>query len=109
MSCDFLSTCGRRAATNRPAIAPARRQVVCNSYQMLLALLRQFVRPYRWLVTAVMTLQLVSTLASLYLPTVNATIIDDGIAKGDTATIVRLGVLMFAVTGLQVLCAVGAV
>jgi ATP-binding cassette, subfamily B, multidrug efflux pump len=76
---------------------------------MLLALLRQFVRPYRWLVAAVMTLQLVSTLASLYLPTVNATIIDDGIAKGDTGTIVRLGVLMFAVTGLQVLCSVGAV
>ena len=46
-----------------------------------------------------MTLQLVSTLASLYLPTVNATIIDDGIAKGDTATIVRLGGVMFAVTG----------
>ncbi len=83
--------------------------VVCNSYQMLSALLRQFVRPYRWLVAAVMMLQLVSTLASLYLPTVNATIIDDGIAKGDTATIVRLGVLMFAVTGLQVVCSVGAV
>jgi ATP-binding cassette subfamily B multidrug efflux pump len=82
---------------------------VCNSYQMLVALLRQFVRPYRWLVAAVMALQLVSTLASLYLPTVNATIIDDGIAKGDSATIVRLGVLMFAVTALQVLCAVGAV
>jgi ATP-binding cassette, subfamily B, multidrug efflux pump len=76
---------------------------------MLLALLRQFVRPYRRLVAAVMTLQLVSTLASLYLPTVNATIIDDGIAKGDTGTIVRLGGLMFAVTALQVLCAVGAV
>ncbi|HXS84011.1 MAG TPA: ABC transporter ATP-binding protein [Mycobacterium sp.] len=76
---------------------------------MLVALLRQFVRPYRWLVAAVMVLQLVSSLASLYLPTVNATIIDDGIAKGDTATIVRLGGLMFAVTALQVLCAVGAV
>ncbi len=76
---------------------------------MLVALLRQFVRPYRWLVVAVMALQLISTLASLYLPTVNATIIDDGIAKGDSATIVRLGVLMFAVTALQVLCAVGAV
>ncbi len=76
---------------------------------MLVALLRQFVRPYRWLVAAVMALQLVSTLASLYLPTVNATIIDDGISKGDSATIVRLGVLMFAVTTLQVLCAVGAV
>ncbi|MGB9253012.1 MAG: ABC transporter ATP-binding protein [Mycobacterium sp.] len=76
---------------------------------MLVALVRQFLRPYRWLVAAVMTLQLVSTLASLYLPTVNATIIDDGIAKGDTGTIVRLGGLMFAVTALQVLCAVGAV
>ncbi|MDT5229489.1 MAG: ATP-binding cassette, subfamily multidrug efflux pump, partial [Mycobacterium sp.] len=51
---------------------------MCNSYQMLVALLRQFVRPYRWPVVAVMALQLVSTLASLYLPTVNATIIDDG-------------------------------
>jgi ABC-type multidrug transport system fused ATPase/permease subunit len=76
---------------------------------MLVALLRQFVRPYRWLVAAVMTLQLVSTLASLYLPAVNATIIDDGIARGDTRAIVRLGLLMFGVTALQVLCAVGAV
>lgn len=75
---------------------------------MLVALLRQFVRPYRSLVTAVMALQVVSSLASLYLPTVNATIIDDGIAKGDTPTIIRLGGLMFAVTALQVLCAVGA-
>src|ERR1700753_4498368 len=81
---------------------------MCNSYRMLLALLRQYVRPYRRLVAAVMTLQLVSTLASLYLPTVNATIIDDGIAKGDTGAIVRLGLLMFGVTALQVLCAVGA-
>jgi ABC-type multidrug transport system fused ATPase/permease subunit len=76
---------------------------------MLLALLRQYVRPYRWLVAAVMTLQTVSTLASLYLPTVNASIIDDGVAKGDTATIVRLGGVMLAVTGLQMLCSVGAV
>ncbi len=82
---------------------------MCDSYQMLLALLRQYVRPYRWLVAAVMTLQTVSTLASLYLPTVNASIIDDGVARGDTATIVRLGGVMLAVTTLQVLCAVGAV
>jgi ATP-binding cassette, subfamily B, multidrug efflux pump len=75
---------------------------------MLLALLRQYIRPYRRLVAALMALQLISTLASLYLPTVNAAIIDDGVAKGDTSTIVRLGLLMLAVTGLQVLCAVGA-
>ncbi|SBS75132.1 conserved membrane hypothetical protein [uncultured Mycobacterium sp.] len=76
---------------------------------MLLALLRQYVRPYRWLVAAVMALQTISTLASLYLPTVNAAIIDDGVAKGDTGLIAELGLVMLAVTGLQVVCAVGAV
>ncbi|MGZ6779895.1 MAG: ABC transporter ATP-binding protein [Mycobacterium sp.] len=76
---------------------------------MLLALLRQYVWPYRWLLTVVAVLQMISTLASLYLPTVNAAIIDDGVAKGDVRTIVDLGGVMLAVTGLQVLCAVGAV
>jgi len=84
-------------------------QVQCHSYDMLAALLRQFIRPYRQLVGAVMALQVISTLASLYLPTVNAAIIDDGIATGDTATIIRLGLVMLAVTALQVVCAVGAV
>ena len=82
---------------------------MCDSNGMLLALLRQYVRPYRRLVAVVMVLQLISTLASLYLPTVNAAIIDDGVAKGDTETIVELGGVMLAVTGLQVLCSVGAV
>ncbi|MHA7649454.1 ABC transporter ATP-binding protein [Mycobacterium sp. ML4] len=74
---------------------------------MLLALLRQYIAPYRALVAVLMVLQSVSTLASLYLPTVNAAIIDDGVSKGDSATIVRLGVVMLVVTGLQVLCAIG--
>lgn len=82
---------------------------MCDSYEMLLALLRQYIRPYRRLVAVLMVLQLISTLASLYLPTVNAAIIDEGVAKGDTATIVRLGMVMLSVTGLQVLCAVAAV
>jgi ATP-binding cassette, subfamily B, multidrug efflux pump len=76
---------------------------------MLLGLLRQYVRPYRRLIAVVMLLQLISTLASLYLPTVNAAIIDNGVAKGDTRTIVQLGGMMLAVSGLQVLCSVGAV
>jgi ABC-type multidrug transport system fused ATPase/permease subunit len=76
---------------------------------MLLALLRQYIRPYRRLVAVLMVLQLISTLATLYLPTVNAAIIDDGVAKGDTAIIVRLGAVMLAVTGLQVLCSIGTV
>jgi ATP-binding cassette subfamily B protein len=76
---------------------------------MLWALLRRYARPYRWLLAAVATLQVISTLASLYLPTVNAAIIDDGVAKGDLRTIVELGGVMLTVTALQVVCAVGAV
>jgi ATP-binding cassette, subfamily B, multidrug efflux pump len=76
---------------------------------MLLALLRQYIRPYRRLVAVLMVLQAISTLATLYLPTLNATIIDDGVAKGDTATIVRLGVVMLGITGVQVACSIAAV
>jgi ABC-type multidrug transport system fused ATPase/permease subunit len=76
---------------------------------MLLGLVRRYVRPYRRLVAAVMVLQTLSATASLYLPTINAAIIDDGVATGDTALITRLGLLMLAVTALQGACAVGAV
>ncbi|MUM33947.1 ABC transporter ATP-binding protein, partial [Mycolicibacterium sp. CBMA 361] len=76
---------------------------------MLWALLRQYTRPYRRQLAVVATLQLISTLASLYLPTLNARIIDHGVARGDTAVIGRLGGVMLGVSALQVLCAIGAV
>ena len=76
---------------------------------MLLALVRRHVQPYRGLLAIVAALQVVSTLASRYLPTVNAAIIDDGVARGDTARIMQLGLVMLGVTALQVVCAVGAV
>ncbi|MDP9168567.1 MAG: ABC transporter ATP-binding protein/permease [Actinomycetota bacterium] len=76
---------------------------------MLLALLRTYAGPYRGPVAVVAAFQMVSTLASLYLPTINAAIIDDGVAKGDTGTIVELGGMMLGVTALQMVCAVGAV
>jgi ATP-binding cassette subfamily B multidrug efflux pump len=82
---------------------------MCDSTEMLLGLLRKYVRPYRSLIAIVASLQVISTLASLYLPTVNAAIIDDGVAKGDTGTIIRLGGVMLAVSGLQALCSVAAV
>ena len=94
---------------NHPAALALTAPAMCDSYQMLLALLRQYIRPYRRLVAVLMALQLISTLASLYLPTVNAAIIDDGVSKGDTSTIVRLGAVMLGVTGLQALCSVGAI
>ncbi|MFD6196864.1 ABC transporter ATP-binding protein [Mycobacteriaceae bacterium NPDC060252] len=73
------------------------------------ALLGRYVRPYRSLVAVVVTLQIISTLASLYLPTVNAAIIDDGVAQGDTRMIMRLGMVMLAVTLVQIACSIGAV
>jgi ATP-binding cassette, subfamily B, multidrug efflux pump len=78
-----------------------------DSTQMLLALVRQYVGPYRWPAAAVTVFQLASTLALLYLPTVNAAVIDNGVAKGDTETIVRLGGLMLTTAGVVVLCSVG--
>ena len=76
---------------------------------MLWALLRRHVQPYRKLLATVATLQVISTLATLYLPTINAAIIDDGVAQGDLRRIVELGAVMLGVTALQVVCAVGAV
>jgi ATP-binding cassette subfamily B multidrug efflux pump len=76
---------------------------------MLLALVRQYVRPYRWPLAAVLVLQLAGTLSSLYLPTVNAAIIDRGVTKGDVEAIVRLGWLMLTATGVLALCSVGVV
>ncbi len=52
---------------------------------MLFGLLRRHTRPYRPLLAIVAALQVISTLATLYLPTVNAAIIDDGVAQGDCA------------------------
>lgn len=82
---------------------------VCDSSGMLWALLRRHVQPYRGLLATVATLQVISTLATLYLPTINAAIIDDGVAQGDLRRIVELGALMLGVTAVQVVCAIGAV
>ncbi|MBD8059069.1 ABC transporter ATP-binding protein [Cellulomonas sp. JH27-2] len=76
---------------------------------MLGTLLKVHLRPYRRDVTIVVVLQLVQTLATLYLPSLNARIIDDGVVQGDTDEIMRLGGIMLAVSLLQVVCAVVAV
>jgi ATP-binding cassette subfamily B protein len=76
---------------------------------VLINMLRQRLRPYLGLVWIVVVLQLVQAIANLYLPSLNADIIDDGVAKGDTGVILNLGGIMIAVTLLQVICAVGAV
>ncbi|HEU5417589.1 MAG TPA: ABC transporter ATP-binding protein [Streptosporangiaceae bacterium] len=76
---------------------------------MLIRLLRAHLRPYRREISAVIVLQLVQTLATLYLPTLNADIIDKGVITGDTGYIMRTGGIMLAITGVQITCAIGAV
>ncbi|SKB10154.1 ABC transporter ATP-binding protein [Aeromicrobium choanae] len=76
---------------------------------MLIALLRHHLRPYRVPVLVVCLFQLVQTLATLYLPGLNADIIDEGVAKGDVGRIWQVGGLMLGVTVLQVVCNVVAV
>jgi ATP-binding cassette subfamily B protein len=76
---------------------------------LLIRILRTHLRPYRRPVTFVVLLQLMQTLATLYLPTLNADIIDNGVIKGDTRYILHTGGLMLAVALLQIGCAVGAV
>ncbi len=76
---------------------------------MLVRLLRAYLKPYTSSISLIVLLQLVSTLATLYLPTLNADIIDDGVIKGDTGYIVSTGGVMLAVTLIQIVCSIGAV
>jgi len=76
---------------------------------MLVTLLRRYLRPYAKELTIVVTLQLIATLASLYLPSLNADIIDQGVTKGDTGYILRTGGAMLAVAAMQIACTLVAV
>jgi ATP-binding cassette subfamily B protein len=76
---------------------------------MLVRVLRRFLAPYqRWL-SYVVGFQLISTLAALYLPSLNADIIDNGVARGDTGYIVRLGGWMLLVSVVQISASIVAV
>ena len=76
---------------------------------MLTRLLRTHLRPYRGPIVVVLLMQLVQAIANLFLPSLNAQIIDDGVAKGDPEEILRLGAVMLGATTVQIVCAVVAV
>jgi ATP-binding cassette, subfamily B, multidrug efflux pump len=76
---------------------------------MLLRLIRTYARPYTPWILAVIVLQLASTIAALYLPSLNAQIIDQGVTRGDTDYIWRTGTLMLGVSLVQVATAIAAV
>ena len=75
---------------------------------MLVRLLRRHLQPYTGLLLCVLVLQFAQVMASLYLPTLNADIIDKGVATGDTGYIWRTGAFMLAVSVGQGLCTVAA-
>lgn len=76
---------------------------------MLLRLLGRFLRPHWPLLIGVIVFQLAQSLLSLWLPTLNADVTDNGIAKGDTGYIMAVGAEMLGVTLVQVACAITAV
>lgn len=75
---------------------------------MLIRLLRTYLARYKGHLAAVVGLQLVATAAMLYLPTLNADIIDHGVAKGDTHYILVTGGWMLAISAAQVISAIAA-
>ena len=75
---------------------------------MLVRLVRTHLTPYAVPLAVLLVLQLVGTLASLYLPSLNGQIIDEGVAVGDTAFILRTGAVMLVVSLVQVLATIGA-
>ncbi len=75
---------------------------------MLYRLVREHLRPYAGLLAVLLVLQLVATLASLYLPSLNGRIIDEGVAVGNIGFIVRTGAAMLAVSLVQIVATIAA-
>lgn len=71
-------------------------------------LLTRGLKPYATLLGIVVVLQALATFASLELPTLNADIIDNGVAKGDTHYIWVHGAYMLGISLIQVVAQVGA-
>ncbi|MFC8430176.1 ABC transporter ATP-binding protein [Streptomyces sp. NPDC057253] len=76
---------------------------------MLIRLLRTYLRPYKKPISILVLLQFLQTCATLYLPTLNADIIDNGVVNGDTGYILGYGALMIGISLAQVVCNIGAV
>lgn len=73
---------------------------------MLGKLLVRYLKPYRWLLLAVLIFQFASALAALYLPRLSAEIIDKGVTKGDTGFVWNTGGVMLIISLAQIVTAV---
>jgi len=72
-------------------------------------LLPRYLRPYRVQLLIVLVLVTIQALSNLYLPSLNADIINNGVSKGDTGYIIRTGTYMLLVTFLLGICSIVAV
>lgn len=75
---------------------------------MLLKLLREHLAPYRAWLTTIVVLQFMATVAMLYLPSLNADIIDKGVARGDSGYVMRIGAVMLGVALVQAACSMAS-
>ncbi|MET9216776.1 MULTISPECIES: ABC transporter ATP-binding protein [unclassified Nocardia] len=76
---------------------------------MLITLLRTYLAPYRAQLAGVLVLQLISVIAMLYLPSLNADLIDNGVTKGDIGYIWSTGLFMLAVSCVQIVASSASV
>jgi ATP-binding cassette, subfamily B, multidrug efflux pump len=99
----------RRTFTHLTPPMGSREQRPGNLEPMLLRLLRTHLRPFRGALALVALMQLLQTIATLYLPSLNGQIINKGVATGDQGYIRSTGLVMLLVTLIQVVFSIGAV
>ena len=75
----------------------------------MIGLLRTYLRPYTRQLVVVLVLLLVGAIGNLYLPDLNGDIINNGVVKGDTDYIVRVGAFMLLITVIVGLAAIASV
>ncbi|ANY68491.1 multidrug ABC transporter ATP-binding protein [Paenibacillus sp. BIHB 4019] len=68
----------------------------------------RFLKPFRWLIAAVLVLVFIQSLSDLYLPTLMADIVDDGVSKGDTPLIWKIGSFMLLIAAVGGISSIGA-
>jgi ATP-binding cassette subfamily B multidrug efflux pump len=75
----------------------------------VIGLLRAYLAPYRAPLLVVVGLLLIQAIGNLYLPNLNADIINNGVVRGDTDYIVRVGALMLLITVIVGIAAIASV
>jgi ATP-binding cassette subfamily B protein len=74
---------------------------------VLIRLLRTYLTPYKKPIALLVLLQFLQTCATLYLPTLTADSIDNGVVEGDTGYILSFGALVIGISLAQVVCPSG--